>query len=165
MTTLASGIFVLPGDQSALAMANIQPFDQEVVIETKRSLVNVLPINTGVSQEFHLGHPGIDITASLGSKIYPIKEGTVVLMSVTRWDYGRSVVIDHGNGLETRYAHMGKVFVEEGEKVNTDMPIGEVGLTGRTTGPHLHLEVVKNGRTVNPRAYLSLDKTRRAEAK
>lgn len=165
MTTLASGIFALPADQSALAVANIQPFDQEVIIETKRSLVNVLPINTGVSQEFHLGHPGIDITASLGSKIYPIKEGTVVLMSFTKWDYGRSVVIDHGNGLETRYAHMGKVFVEEGERVTTDTPIGEVGLTGRTTGPHLHLEIIKNGRNVNPRAYLTLDKVRVAEAK
>lgn len=165
MTTLASGLFVLPGDQSVLALANIQPFDQEVVIETKRSLVNVVPENTGVSQEFHLGHPGIDITAPLGSKIRPIKEGVVVLMSFTKWDYGRSVVIDHGNGLQTRYAHMGKVFVEEGEKVTTDMAIGEVGLTGRTTGPHLHMEIMKNDRTVNPRPYLTLTKDVLAKAK
>jgi murein DD-endopeptidase MepM/ murein hydrolase activator NlpD len=165
MTTLASGMFILPGDQSAMASANLQPFDQEVVIETKRSLVNVLPINTGVSQEFHVGHAGIDITAILGSKIYPIKEGVVILMTFTRWDYGRSVVVDHGNGLQTRYAHMGKVFVEEGEKVTTDMPIGEVGMTGRTTGPHLHLEILKEGRNVNPRNYLTLDKGRVAKAK
>jgi murein DD-endopeptidase MepM/ murein hydrolase activator NlpD len=165
MTTLASGMFILPGDQSALAMANIQPFDQEVVIETKRSLVNVLPENTGVSQEFHFGHPGIDITAPLGSKIHPLKDGTVVLTSFTKWDYGRSVVIDHGNGLQTRYAHMGKVFVEEGQKVTTEMALGEVGITGRTTGPHLHLEVMKNDRTVNPRPYLDLSNDRIAKAK
>lgn len=165
MTTLASGMFILPGDQSAMAMANIQPFDQEVSIETKRSIVNVLPENTSVSQEFHLGHPGIDITASLGAKIYPLKEGVVVLMSFTKWDYGRSVVVDHGNGLQTRYAHMGKVFVEEGEKLTTDMPIGEVGLTGRTTGPHLHMEIMKDGRTVNPRPYLTLTRDTLAKAK
>ncbi len=164
VTTLASGMFILPGDQSVMAMANIQPFDQNVVIETKKTLVNVLPINTGVSQEFHLGHPGMDITAPLGSKIYPLKDGVVVLMSFTKWDYGRSVVIDHGNGLMTRYAHMGKIFVEEGERVTTDMALGEVGLTGRTTGPHLHIEIMKDGRTVNPRAYLTLDKVRMAEA-
>lgn len=165
MTTLASGMFILPGDQSAMAVANIQPFEQEAFIETKRSLANVLPENTGVSQEFHLGHPGIDITAPLGTKIHPLKEGVVVLMSVTKWDYGRSVVIDHGNGLLTRYAHMGKIFVEEGERVTIDMPVGEVGLTGRTTGPHLHLEVMKDGRTVNPRPYLILTKNVLAKAK
>lgn len=166
MTTLASGMFMLPGgDQSVMAIANIQPFDQEIVIETKRSLVNVLPENTSVSQEFHLGHPGIDITANLGAKIYSLKDGTVVLMSITRYDYGRSVVIDHGNGLQTRYAHMGKIFVEEGDKVTTDMALGEVGLTGRTTGPHLHMEIMKNGRTVNPRPYLTLTREYLAKAK
>ncbi len=159
VTSLASGMFFMPGDQSVRASANIQPFDENIVIETKRSMVTVIPENTGVSQEFHYGHAGLDITAPLGSKIHPLKDGVVVLMSFTRWDYGRSVVIDHGNGMQTRYAHMGKIFVEEGERVTTDMVVGEVGLTGRTTGPHLHIEVLKNGRTVNPRSYLSLAKT------
>ncbi|KKT85076.1 MAG: Peptidase M23/M37 [Candidatus Collierbacteria bacterium GW2011_GWA2_44_99] len=156
---------MLPGDQSTVALANLQPFDQEVVIETKRSLISVLPDNTGVSQEFHLGHSGTDITASLGSKIYPLKEGVVVLMSVTKTGYGRSVVLDHGNGLQTRYAHMGKIFVEEGERVTPAMPVGEVGITGKTTGPHLHLEVIKKNRTVNPRPYLDLSNGRIAKAK
>ena len=165
VTTLASGMFILPGDQSVMAVANIQPFDQNVVIETKKTLVNVLPENTGVSQEFHLGHTGMDITAPLGSKIHSLKDGVVILMSFTKWDYGRSVVIDHGNGLMTRYAHMGKIFVEEGERVTTDTVVGEVGLTGRTTGPHLHIEILKDGRFVNPRAYLTLIKGRLAEAR
>ncbi|HCQ30997.1 TPA: hypothetical protein DIU27_01250 [Candidatus Collierbacteria bacterium] len=160
ITSLASGMFVLPGDQSIMASSNIQPFDENIVIETKKSIVTIIPENTGVSQEFHMGHPGLDITAKLGAKIYPVKNGVVELMSSTRWDYGRSVVINHGNGMQTRYAHMGKIFVEEGEKVTTDMAIGEVGLTGRTTGPHLHIEVLKSGRAVNPRSYLSLAKVK-----
>lgn len=165
MTTLASGIFILPGDQSAIAAANIQPFDENIIIETKKSLVNVLPDYTGVSQEYHLGHAGLDITATLGSKIYPLKDGVVVLISFTRWDYGRSVIVDHGNGFQTRYAHMGKIYVEEGENVSTTTSIGEVGLTGRTTGPHLHIEVLKNGRSVNPRGYLDLVRGRVAKSR
>lgn len=165
MTTLASGMFALPGDQSVMALANIQPFDEEVIIETKRSLANVLPENTSVSQEYYIGHPGIDITAELGAKIYPLKNGTVVLMSISKVGYGRSVIVDHGNGLQTRYAHMGKIFVQEGEKITTDIAVGEVGLTGKTTGPHLHLEVLKNGRAVNPRPYLTLSKDLMAKAK
>ena len=51
---------------------------------------------------------------------------------------------------------MGKIFVQEGENVSSDTAVGEIGLTGRTTGPHLHIEVLKNGRSVNPRPYLSL---------
>lgn len=164
ITTLASGMFVLPGDQSAIASANIQPFDGSVVIETQKSLSNVLPENTGVSQRFHIGHPGMDITAALGSKIYPLKAGKVVLLSYSRWDYGRSIIVDHGNGLKTRYAHMGKVYVQEGEDLTIENVIGEVGLTGRTTGPHLHIEVYKNDRPVNPAAYLTITKTRLAKA-
>ncbi|KKT55215.1 MAG: Peptidase M23/M37 [Candidatus Collierbacteria bacterium GW2011_GWB1_45_35] len=86
-------------------------------------------------------------------------------MSVTKTGYGRSVVLDHGNGLQTRYAHMGKIFVEEGERVTPAMPVGEVGITGKTTGPHLHLEVIKKNRTVNPRPYLDLSNGRIAKAK
>ena len=165
MTTLASGMFVLPGDPSVMASANIQPLDENIVIETKKTLVNVLPEFTGVSQEYHFGHPGMDITAELGAKIYPLKDGTVVLMSFSRWDYGRSVVVDHGNGMQTRYAHMGKIFVEEGDSITTDTAVGEVGLTGRTTGPHLHIEILKNNRAVNPRAYLTLTKNSLAKGR
>lgn len=155
VASLASGLIFLPGNQDAIA-ANIQPFSQDISIATQKSFSNVLPYNTGVSQGFHLGHPGMDITAPLGTKIYPIKEGVVILMSNTTWNYGRSVIIDHGNGMKTLYAHMGKLFVEEGEKVTTDKPIGEIGVTGKTTGPHLHFEVIKGDDRVNPQPYMAL---------
>lgn len=155
ITTLASGLFFLPGNQDAIA-ANIQPFSQEVAIETKKSFSNVLPEYTGVSQGFHMGHPGIDLTAHLGAKIYPLKNGVVISMTNTYWNYGRSILVDHGNGMKTLYAHMGKVFVEEGEEITTDKPLGEVGLTGRTTGPHLHMEIIKDDSRVNPQPYLDL---------
>lgn len=117
-----------------------------------------MPENTGISQSFHFGHPGMDITAPEGTKIYPLKDGVVVIMTNLNWDYGRSVVIDHGNGLKTLYAHMGKIFVEEGEKVTTNKPLGEVGMTGRTTGPHLHFEVIKEESRINPQSYLAFSK-------
>jgi len=155
MTSLASSLVFLTGDQTVNA-AGLQQYNTNISIETVRSLVNVVPANTGISQEFHFGHPGIDITAPLGSKIRPIKEGRVLSVNFTKWDYGRSVVVDHGNGLQTLYAHMGKIYVEEGEVVTTKDYLGEVGITGRTTGPHLHLEIIKNGSRVNPRPYLLL---------
>lgn len=113
-----------------------------------------VPTLTGVSQGFSSGHPGIDITAKLGSAIYPVKSGKVIEISISKFNYGRSVVVDHGNGLTSRYAHMGKVFVNEGDEVNSETALGEIGLTGHTTGPHLHLEIRKNGLAQNPRIYL-----------
>ena len=98
----------------------------------------------------------MDITAPLGTPIYPLKSGVVVRMENLKWDYGRAVYVDHGNGMITLYAHMGKVFVEEGDQVTTDKPIGEVGVTGRTTGPHLHFELRKDGNAINPMPYLNL---------
>ncbi len=114
----------------------------------------LLPQMTGVSQGFWSEHLGIDITASLGSVIYPIKPGRVIEVSISRFNYGRSVVIDHGDNLSSRYAHLGKIMVQEGDEVDDKTEIGEVGVTGHTTGPHLHLEIRKNGNALNPLTYL-----------
>lgn len=153
MTSLASGVFLLQGDAS-LIEANYQPVTEEIVIETKHSISKVLPNTTGVSQEFHLGHSGMDITAPLGSKIYPLKKGKVSLIATTTTGYGRWVEVTHEDGVRSLYAHMGKIFAEEGESVDVETPIGEVGLTGHTTGPHVHLEVWTDNGKINPRVYL-----------
>jgi murein DD-endopeptidase MepM/ murein hydrolase activator NlpD len=155
MTSLASGLVYLPIDQTVVA-ANIQTLNADIPIETKKSFANVLPEYTGISQGFHFGHAGIDLTAPLGSKIYPIKDGVVIKVQYLTWDYGRAVWIDNGNDTVSLYGHMGKIFVNEGDAVTTNKPIGEVGLTGRTTGPHLHLEIIKNDKNINPQPYLAL---------
>lgn len=155
VTSLASGLVFLPIDQNVVA-ANIQTLDAEIPMETRKSFANVLPEYTGISQGFHYGHPGIDLTAPLGAKIFSIKEGVVIKVSYLRYGYGRYVSIDHGNGIVSIYGHMGKVFVNEGDTVTVDRPIGEVGLTGKTTGPHLHLEIIKNDKNINPQPYLAL---------
>jgi murein DD-endopeptidase MepM/ murein hydrolase activator NlpD len=64
------------------------------------------------------------------------------------------ILIDHGNGVKTRYGHASKILVSAGQHVNTGQTIGLIGSTGTSTGPHLHLEVIINGNTVNPRNYL-----------
>lgn len=155
ITTLASGMVMAMPTDATLAANSVDSLSN-IQIETIKSFANVLPNNTGISQYYHWGHPGMDITAPLGTPIYPLKGGVVVRMENLKWDYGRCVYIDHGNGLITLYAHMGKVFVEEGETVTTDKPIGEVGVTGRTTGPHLHFELRKDDKAVNPLPYMSL---------
>ncbi len=153
ITSLASGLFFLQGDKS-LIEANFTPLSEEMTMETKLSISRVVPGMTGVSQEFHLGHPGVDITAPLGSKILPLKKGRVVTVGVIGSGYGRWVEVKHDDNLTTLYAHMGKIQVEEGDEVDVDRALGEVGLTGKTTGPHLHLEIYSNGNKVNPRTYL-----------
>ncbi len=113
-----------------------------------------LPQMTGISQGFWSEHPGIDITAPLGSAVFPIKSGRVIEVSISTFNYGRSVVVGHGDGLTSRYAHIGKIFVQEGDELGEKTEIGEVGVTGHTTGPHLHLEIRRNGNPLNPLAYL-----------
>ena len=68
--------------------------------------------------------------------------------------YGNEILIDHGNGITTKYGHLSKIFVLVGQEVKVGEPIGAVGLTGRTTGPHLHYEVLIHNTPVNPAKYL-----------
>ena len=130
----------------------------ETVLETKKAVYSILPEMTGVSQRFSAWHTGLDITAEPGTSIYPVANGRVTMIGNYRWGYGRHIMVDHGNGLTSLYAHLGRINVEEGGNVNTSTSLGEVGLTGRTTGYHLHLEVRVDGRAVNPIPYLEVEK-------
>lgn len=98
-------------------------------------------------------HTGLDIAISSGSAIHPIAKGTVKFADY-KGSYGNLVIIDHGNGIESYYAHCSAIYCSVGETVTTDTVISAVGSTGNSTGPHLHLEIRQNGSPLNPENYL-----------
>jgi murein DD-endopeptidase MepM/ murein hydrolase activator NlpD len=112
-------------------------------------------VTSGFGNRFHpiLGyerfHDGVDLAAREGTPIVAAADGRVVSAG---WSggYGRAVEIAHSGGLETRYGHMSRIAAYAGELVHRGEVIGYVGSTGLSTGPHLHFEVMKNGRPVNP---------------
>ena len=121
-----------------------------------RSPVSGARQSSGFGMRFHpvLGysrmHQGVDFAAGKGTPIQASASGTVVMAG---WGggYGNVVILDHGRGLRTRYAHMNKIGVKNGQQVSQGQTIGQVGSTGLSTGPHLHYEVWQNGKVVDPR--------------
>jgi len=104
-------------------------------------------------------HDGIDFTAPVGTPIYATGNGTIERKKSRMSGYGKVVMIDHGYGYETLYAHMSKIIVRPGQKVKRGEIIGYVGNTGRSTGPHLHYEVRKNSKPINPVHFFYQDLT------
>ncbi|MBN3847670.1 M23 family metallopeptidase [Paraburkholderia sp. Ac-20342] len=100
-------------------------------------------------------HPGVDLVAGTGTPILAAAGGRVIFAG-EKSGYGNAIDIDHGNGFVTRYGHASRLVVHAGELVLPRQHIGDVGSTGRSTGPHLHFEVRVNGEVVNPVAYLAL---------
>jgi murein DD-endopeptidase MepM/ murein hydrolase activator NlpD len=100
-------------------------------------------------------HPGVDLVARTGTPILAAAGGRVVFAG-EKAGYGNAVEIDHGNGLVTRYGHASRIVAHVGELVLPRQYIADVGSTGRSTGPHLHFEVLVNGAPVNPAGYLAL---------
>ncbi|MEM7250457.1 MAG: M23 family metallopeptidase [Pseudomonadota bacterium] len=98
-------------------------------------------------------HNGLDFAARPGTEIYAVAAG-MVTMAETQSGYGNLVEISHGKGYRTRYAHNQKNLVKVGQTVSKGQAIALVGTTGRSTGPHLHFEVIKDGKTVDPLAYV-----------
>jgi murein DD-endopeptidase MepM/ murein hydrolase activator NlpD len=100
-------------------------------------------------------HSGIDIDANYGQKIVATADGKVTKAS---WhsSYGKTVIIEHENGYETLFGHLSSISVKEGDQVKVGNVIGKAGSTGRSTGTHLHYEVIKDGKRVNPKNFLSL---------
>jgi len=102
-------------------------------------------------------HEGIDFTAPVGTDIRATGEGTVKIIENSRRGYGNMIVIDHGFGYTTVYAHLSKILVKKGQKIKRGEIIGKVGNTGKSVGPHLHYEVRRNGRAINPIHYFFQD--------
>jgi murein DD-endopeptidase MepM/ murein hydrolase activator NlpD len=98
-------------------------------------------------------HKGLDFMADSGTPIHAAADG-IVTQAERAPDYGNIVRLDHGFGLDTRYAHLSGFLVKVGDRVSKGQPIGTVGSTGRSTGPHLHYEVRLNGVPLDPRKYL-----------
>jgi murein DD-endopeptidase MepM/ murein hydrolase activator NlpD len=98
-------------------------------------------------------HEGLDIANKIGTPIYATADGVVVFTGI-EGTYGKVLSIDHGYGISTRYGHLDTILVKEGDKIKRGDKIATVGVTGRTTGPHLHYEVRINGVPVNPRNYI-----------
>ncbi len=98
-------------------------------------------------------HTGVDIGAKRGTDIYAANTGTVIVAGWSSKGYGNYVVIDHGGGKTTLYAHMSKILVSKGAKVAKGDVIGLVGSTGYSTGPHIHFEILVNGDHTNPMNY------------
>jgi murein DD-endopeptidase MepM/ murein hydrolase activator NlpD len=98
-------------------------------------------------------HAGVDIASPLGSVVHAMGDG-VVTYSGPRFGYGNLVEITHGQGYSTRYAHLSAELVKVGDRVKRGQPIGRVGSTGRSTGPHLHVEVLRDHKKIDPISYL-----------
>jgi len=104
-------------------------------------------------------HKGLDFTASTGTNVLATGNGVVEVIERKMWGYGNSIVVNHGYGYKTRYAHLNAFNVEKGQKVTRGQIIGFVGSTGKSTAPHLHYEVEKNGKKVNPVHFFHSDLT------
>lgn len=107
-----------------------------------------------ITQYYSGGHPGLDIDGDYTDPIYAVDGGTVTFSGWNNSGYGNMILIDHGNGMVTRYAHSSKVFVAVGQQVNRGDVISMVGTTGRSTGSHLHFELIVRGKRVNPLKYI-----------
>jgi len=99
-------------------------------------------------------HAGVDLTASMGTPVHAAADGIVTAAQFAN-RYGRAIVIDHGNGMTTLYAHLSNFEIVPGEEVRRGQLIGHSGASGRVSGPHLHFEVRQGGSPVNPARYLS----------
>lgn len=131
----------------------------EVMRETVETFVEVVPtmerfqwplVRFGITTRFSPGHPGVDLTAPKGTPIKTIAEGKVVWVQAFPWGYGKHIFIEHDKGAKSLYAHLSKVDVKEGQVIDKNTVVGEVGSTGWSTGNHLHLEIYQDGIPINP---------------
>lgn len=157
-----AGAMILVGSVST---ASIEGMNQEpelvalpenqVVIATEERFQ--LPVELiGVSQGYGRFHPGVDMRASLKSQVLAVSKGTVKETEKSRWGYGHQVVVEHPGNLTSRYAHLDQIEVKVGDEVGLDTVIGTIGLTGWTSGPHLHLEIYQDGKAINPLSVVPL---------
>jgi len=155
--------YTLHAGQKLVIPGGVKPYQPRVVHAyrgpipagaAKGSGILGWPVTGRVTQKYWAHHRALDIGALWGSPVYASDSGYVVFAGWDRTGYGNMILIDHGNGFVTRYAHLSKMLVKVGDSVAKGTIIGKVGSTGNSTGPHLHFEIIKNGVPRNPYNYL-----------
>jgi murein DD-endopeptidase MepM/ murein hydrolase activator NlpD len=101
-------------------------------------------------------HKGLDIAGPMGAPVKAMAKGEVAFAG-TKGGFGNCIVLKHGNGFETLYGHLSKIIVHIGDKIDIGQQIGNIGSTGRSTGPHLHYEVHQNGQKIDPQNFITLN--------
>lgn len=135
-----------------------EPVAKIVKVGTKEKPAFIKPLNggsfsSGFGSRWGRAHEGVDWSCSVGTTVFASCKGTVVYAG---WQngYGNTIIISHGDGLKTRYAHLSSILVSNGQSVEQGTTIGKSGNTGNSTGPHLHFEILLDGEPVNPLNYL-----------
>ncbi|MEG0014168.1 MAG: M23 family metallopeptidase [Cellulosilyticaceae bacterium] len=155
-------VYLIPGEESVdftlarkIRLKEERIKEQQLYIPTFKPCEGIItspfgdrnnPFNQGSTET----HKGIDVANSIGTSIHAAAKGVVIESGYSN-GYGYVVYIDHGNGIETRYAHNSKLYVKEGDLVEKGEEIAGMGSTGNSTGSHLHFEIRENGVPVNPR--------------
>ncbi len=137
-----------PVKQATVAEANFTQ-EQQISAASFSEPIN-LPHPGYLTTSYSYWHPGVDIATGLGMPIHPILSGKVAEVIYSFWGFGHYVVIEHEQGLKSTYAHMGRIFVKTGDLVTETSTLGEVGMTGHTSGPHTHLEITKDNKNIDP---------------
>lgn len=145
--------FSIPPVRKAVVKAAV-PEQKGEVIASSFSKPLILPHPGYTSTHFSTWHPGIDIATGLGMPIHPITDGEVSFVGRDLFGLGNYVEVTHQNGFKSKYGHMGKIYVKVGQKISSENTLGEVGLTGHTSGPHTHLEITLNGKYIDPEPLL-----------
>jgi len=148
---------VIPGGRKAIVPSNYYPMTRvgrAPAGAPQGSGRFAWPAQGYLSQRFWSGHPAIDIANRTGTPILAADAGYVVMAGRDTWGYGNQVLIDHGNGYLTRYAHLHTILVKAGQTVTKNQKIGTMGSTGRSTGPHLHFEIIQGSVRRNPLGFL-----------
>lgn len=140
-------------DKMRLAIPAIQPISNAY----KRRISDFYGYRIHPIYKKRIFHSGLDFSAPKGTPIYATGDGRVYKAKKSRFGYGNKVVIDHGYGYQTVYAHLNTIDVRQGQRVKRGQQIGTVGNTGLSTSPHLHYEVLKNKKKVNPIYYFFND--------
>lgn len=144
IVTRAPGKIVIPG--GSLGGANYA--SQSIATSS-------LKVNSNYGWRHGRRHTGIDFDGDLGQTVGASMAATVAFAGV-KHGYGNVIILDHGNGIATYYAHLSAMYVEVGQAISPGQVIGAIGSTGRSTGPHLHYEVRINGNPINPTAAISV---------
>jgi murein DD-endopeptidase MepM/ murein hydrolase activator NlpD len=155
--TLAAGqkLIIPGGTKPYVAPQVLAAYEGPVPQGARKGSGNfVWPMSGSITQRPWAGHMAVDLGAPIGTPVVAADAGFVAVVQRSTVSYGRMVIIDHGNGYQTRYAHLNVIYVEVGQSVARGAPVGACGMTGNATGPHLHFEIMRNGVALNPLNYL-----------